>query len=95
MSVTVNIVLSYAEVVTAIKKGEKVTLLREDGTKIIGTLRNLTPAEGSAYHLPAGGDLRTAWVWITTISGFETWIKFTELVELRENGAVAWHIYSS
>lgn len=93
MSITIDTVLSYAEVVRAVQANEKVTLLRKDGTRIAGTLRHITPAQDNPCFLPAGGDLRTAWVRITTTMGFEIWVPFLELVELRGERMVAWEIY--
>jgi hypothetical protein len=79
---TVQQALVIGEVITAVAAGQKVTVMpsgdREQ--RIVGTLRHLSPANGSAAHF-GNGDVRDAWVRITTVQGFETWIRLTELVQ--------------
>ena len=88
-NITAEIVTNYAEVVQAIRRNSQVTILR-DQNEIQGVLRHVTSREGTAALLPAGGDLRSAWVRITTKQGPDVWVAFPELVQLRVEGSVTW-----
>lgn len=85
--ITITQVIEYAAVVNSVLKHERVAGEVNDNV-IDGTLRAITPGEGSPNHLHQG-DLRTAWVWITTVRGFETWVQFVDLVAAHNGGDVA------
>ena len=83
---TASNVLAYAEVVGAIQ-GRSRVLVEVADRRIEGTLRAITSSEDSSGFLPHNGDLRQAWVWITTTGGFETWVKLSDLVQARTEGS--------
>lgn len=85
--ITITQVVEYAAVVNSVLQRERVAGAVH-GNVIDGTLRAITPGEGTSHHLHQG-DLRTAWVWITTVQGFETWVPFVDLVDAHNDGEVA------
>lgn len=91
--ITQSMVLAYAEVVRAVQERSKITMLRPDGERLTGTLRALTPRVGSSSYLH-DGDLRTASIWITTTQGFETWVRFLDVVRAVQDSEVSWDVYA-
>ena len=92
-NITVEIVTTYAEVVEAVRRHRYVAILNSDnGVEIKGRLRHITSGEGTAAYLPAGGDLRSAWVRITTRQGPDVWMSFLDLVQARAESRASWNI---
>jgi hypothetical protein len=80
-------VLTLAEIVTAVTKGQKV-LWYDGPTEMNGTLRGFTP-NGSGAHF-TGTDIRDAHVRITLHrSGGDVWLSMLDLMVMRGEGAVA------
>jgi agmatine/peptidylarginine deiminase len=89
-NITVKIVTTYAEVVGAIMRNNRVTILC-DQNEIQGVLRHVTCGDGTVALLPTGGDLRSAWVRITTRQGPDVWVAFPELVRLWDEALATFH----
>lgn len=89
---TISDVLGYAEVIQAVQARKRVIYLADQDRTIEGTLRALTPADGTPAFLHGNGDPRTAWVWITTKQGFETWVKLSELVSAHAERMVGFDV---
>lgn len=88
-AVTQNEVVRYAKVVEAVWARKRVRLLLPDGNILEGTLRAITPADENPNFLPPSGDLRTAWVRITTRGGWEKWVPFTDITTQVDAGGVS------
>lgn len=80
--------LNWGAVADAVTKGQKVTAQLENGDWVVGTLRALTPAKGDASFVHGDTPLDKAWVRITTVQGWETWVPFRELASRYAEGFV-------
>lgn len=89
-TLTAERAVSFGLLVDAIQHSRKVTWLLEGmAGPLTGTLRHLTPAEDSAMHAPSNVDIRTCWVRITTVQGWETWVQLEDLATGYREGAVS------
>ncbi len=77
-------IILAAEVIQAVWDQEKVRFSLDGGETVVeGTLRSFTRSEGICDSPSSTADVDSTWVRVTTVQGWERWVRFTDLVDAR------------